>query len=106
MWLYSVGLIVFWLPAVMRVFIYPRPTFDPLQGAAWLATAFSHLGDALTLRAGYRASDLSLLYPIARGSGPLLSFVAAVALLGEPLTAQSICGVRLMVAAVVSLAPA
>lgn len=36
-----------------------------------------------TLTAGYRAGDLSLVYPLARATGPLLATVGAIAILGE-----------------------
>lgn len=49
------------------------------------------------LQAGYRASDLSLVYPLARGSGPLMSFFAAVIVLNEPISAVSVLGVVLVV---------
>jgi drug/metabolite transporter (DMT)-like permease len=41
------------------------------------------LAYSLALQSGYRAGDLSLVYPIARGTGPLLSFAGAALLLGE-----------------------
>ncbi len=42
-----------------------------------------HSGYSLFLQRAYRAGDFSLVYPLARGTGPLLSFLAAVILLGE-----------------------
>jgi drug/metabolite transporter (DMT)-like permease len=53
------------------------------------------------LQAGYRASDLSLVYPLARGSGPLLSFFLAVAILGEHITRLSVLGVFFVVFGIV-----
>src|SRR6218665_4035802 len=50
--------------------------FPHWQGAAWLAalaSALLHLFYFNALLAGYRASDLSIVYPVARGSGPALS---------------------------------
>ena len=35
------------------------------------------------LQRGYAAGDLSLVYPLARGTGPLLSGAAAIVFLGE-----------------------
>ena len=35
------------------------------------------------LNQGYRVGDLSLVYPLARGTGPLLSSIAAIVILGE-----------------------
>ena len=54
--------------------------------------------------AGYRVSDLSLLYPIARGSGPLLAFIGAVALLGERVSWLSALGLVLIVCGIVLVA--
>ena len=45
-----------------------------------------------TLTAGYRAGDLSLVYPIARATGPLLATVGAIAILGERPTPVAIAG--------------
>jgi drug/metabolite transporter (DMT)-like permease len=45
------------------------------------------------LLTGYRKSDLTVVYPVARGSGPLLAALGAVALLGERLTLLGGAGV-------------
>jgi drug/metabolite transporter (DMT)-like permease len=37
----------------------------------------------LTLQRGYRKGDVSIVYPLARGSGPLLSVIFAIILFGE-----------------------
>ena len=37
----------------------------------------------LALQRGYRVGDVSVVYPLARGTGPLLSVVAAIVILGE-----------------------
>jgi drug/metabolite transporter (DMT)-like permease len=51
-----------------------------------------------TLTAGYRAGDLSLVYPIARASGPLLAMVGAIAIFGERPTPVAIGGALAIVA--------
>ncbi len=48
-----------------------------------LASAVVHLVYFQTLLRGYRLSDLTVVYPVARGSGPLLSSIGAVLWLGE-----------------------
>ena len=48
-----------------------------------LATGALHLLYTETLLRGYRTGDLTLVYPLARGTGPLLSFCGAVAWLHE-----------------------
>jgi len=45
-----------------------------------------------TLTAGYRAGDLSLVYPIARATGPLLATVGAIGVLGERPSVLAIIG--------------
>jgi len=53
----------------------------------WLVAAFLtavfHVAYGVVLQRGYRVGDLSVVYPLARGSGPLLSVFAAVVLFGE-----------------------
>lgn len=48
-----------------------------------LATGFLHLLYTESLLRGYRAGDYSFVYPVARGTGPLLSFIGACVFLGE-----------------------
>jgi len=103
-WLYSVASVLFYTPVVAWVLWHERPQFQTIQWLALLATATLHLGYSLMLQAGYRASDLSLVYPLARGSGPLLSFFAAVLLLGERITGLSVLGVVLVVVGIVLVA--
>ena len=47
---------------------------------------------SLYLQRGYRNGDFSLIYPLARGTGPLLSTLGAVLLLGERPSALAIAG--------------
>lgn len=58
-----------------------------------LASGLAHLVYFNVLLAGYRASDLTVVYPVARGTGPLVSSFAAVLLLGESLGALGVAGV-------------
>jgi drug/metabolite transporter (DMT)-like permease len=48
-----------------------------------MATGALHLLYTETLFRGYRTGDLTVVYPLARGTGPLLSFCGAVAWLHE-----------------------
>src|SRR5688572_16258147 len=103
-WLYSVGSLIVYTPAVLWVVITQRPQFEAIHWLALCATGILHLCYSFMLQAGYRTSDLSLVYPLARGSGPLLSFFAAVILLGEHITALSIVGVVLVVSGILLVA--
>ena len=71
------------LPAALWVLRDPNVRFDGPQLAALVMTGILHLFDAECHVRGYRAGDLSVVYPVARGTGPLLSVVGAVVVLGE-----------------------
>jgi len=103
-WLYSVGSIVLYLPIIAWIMVYERPHLGTIEYLALTATAVLHTGYSLVLQAGYRTSDLSLVYPIARGSGPLLSFVGATILLGERPTVLAGLGLVLIVAGILLVA--
>ncbi len=103
-WMYSVASVFIYTPIVLWILITERPQFQALHWVALFATGVLHLCYSLVLQAGYRASDLSLVYPLARGSGPLLSFFGAALLLGEHVTALSILGVGLVVLGIVLVA--
>lgn len=97
---YSVVSMLLYLPALLWVLQRGLPDLDTRHWLALSATSVLHMGYSLTLQAGYRHADLSLVYPLARGSGPLLSFVLAVLLLGETPAPGSVLGMLLIVAGI------
>ena len=50
------------------------------------------------LAAAYRRGDLSIVYPLARGSAPLLAVAIGVLVLGERLPGPAAAGVALLIA--------
>jgi drug/metabolite transporter (DMT)-like permease len=96
-WLYSAFSVLLYLPIVAGIVWTTRPQFSAVHWGALAAAGVLHMAYSLILQAGYRASDLSLVYPLARGSGPLLSFFLAALLLGEAVTWVSLLGVLLVV---------
>lgn len=103
-WMYSVASVLIYTPIVAWILIFERPRFEAIHWLALFATGVLHLCYSLILQAGYRASDLSLVYPLARGSGPLLSFFGAALLLGERVTWLSMLGVGLVVLGILLVA--
>ncbi len=80
-WLGAVWGVVFLLPVALVIVVR-----DGMPGLWWAAFGVSgvvHLVYFVLLQRGYRVGDLSVVYPLARGTGPLLSVVAAVWLLHE-----------------------
>jgi drug/metabolite transporter (DMT)-like permease len=79
---YIVGTIAY-TPAAIAIILIAHPplgllTIVVVAVAVTLQTIYFS-----TLTAGYRAGDLSLVYPIARATGPLLATFGAIAILGE-----------------------
>src|SRR3954463_11039583 len=68
----------------------------PVAGCI-LLSGLIHLAYSLCLLRGYQVADLSVVYPIARGTGPMLSFLGAVLLLGELPSAQGVLGLLAVV---------
>ena len=72
---------------------------DTVRHWGWVEWAFvggsgvTHLVYFLTLLRGYRESDLTVVYPVARGTGPLLTTLGAVFLLHEWPTVWTVLGV-------------
>ena len=52
------------------------------------------------LQRGYERGDLNLVYPLARGTGPLLTFVFAVLVLGDRPDAVAVAGVLAVIAGI------
>jgi drug/metabolite transporter (DMT)-like permease len=71
--------------------------------AAWpwlIASMVIHLGYFIGLIGAYRAGDMGQVYPIARGSAPLLTAIVSTTWLGEPLGPAGWAGLLLLVAGV------
>ncbi len=69
-----------------------------LMLAAALTSTF-HLSYTLMLLRAYRSGDLSVVYPVVRGTGPLLSAIVGVAAFREPANAFTIAGTIMIVGA-------
>ncbi len=68
--------------------------------AVVLVSGVLHVAYYLVLLRGYREADLTVVYPLARGSGPLLSSTAAIVFLGEELSAAGALGIAAVVGGV------
>src|SRR4051812_6991061 len=68
-----------------------------------LGSAVLHIFYYGALQSSYRHGDLSVVYPLARGTGPVLSVTAAILLLGERPSALGLAGGALIIVAVLAL---
>lgn len=103
LWLLTAVSAVFYGPFALALAWHTgwRPDATALVFIA--ASGAIHVGYFLLLLRGYRAGDLSLVYPIARGTGPLLASIGAVLLFHEPPTPLAIAGTLLIVLGVLIL---
>src|SRR5690242_4439473 len=72
---------------------------QPVEPSGWAVVALSALLEAFyywTLSQAYRYGELSLVYPIARGSAPILVPLLAAAFLGERLSPLAAGGIVLV----------
>jgi drug/metabolite transporter (DMT)-like permease len=89
----SVVLMVFWAPVGLWVGWQQVPAWGLLEWALVLASALLHIVYFIVLLRGYRQADLTVVYPLARGSGPLLSSMVAIFFLGEQISALGLIGI-------------
>jgi uncharacterized membrane protein len=99
-WLMYVASNIIYLPSVVYEFSTGEKIYS--QPLVWfsLGSAVLHLSYFIILQKGYRNADLSAVYPLARGAGPLFSSVAAILFLHEPLKLTSTLGLVLIIAGV------
>ena len=86
-------LMVFWAPVGLWVGWQQVPLWGAIEWALVLASALIHVGYFTVLLRGYRKSDLTVVYPLARGSGPLLSSMVAIVFLDEQISALGLVGI-------------
>jgi drug/metabolite transporter (DMT)-like permease len=91
---------VVWLPVALWFAPGELPRWGWCEWGIVTVSAGVHVVYFLTLLRGYREADLTVVYPVARGSGPLVTALAAVLLLGERLSGVAIAGVLAVAAGV------
>lgn len=97
-------LMVFWAPLGLWLGRQDVPHWGWLEWALVVASAALHCLYFITLLRGYRKADLTVVYPLARGAGPLLSSLVAIVLLGESVSAGGLLGIAGVVAGVFLIA--
>lgn len=103
----AAGAVTFtWLQATFGAVIYGpvlavyvavgHPHLRPLAPVFLAGSALLHIGYFLMLQRGYATGDLSHVYPLARGSGMMLSSFTAIALYAERPGPLGIAGILLI----------
>lgn len=95
---------IVWGPVVVWVGLQELGQWAPVHWALVLSSALIHVLYFRALLHGYAVSDLTVVYPVARGSGPLLSTLGAVVVLGETVSLLGAAGALAVVGGVFLIA--
>jgi drug/metabolite transporter (DMT)-like permease len=99
-WLFGTLSTLIYAPIVAFVLIYERPHIGPIELLFIIGSGIIHIGYFLILQQGYRVGDLSLVYPLARGTGPTLATIGAIIIFGERPSLLGITGAVIVIASV------
>ncbi|UCH52766.1 MAG: EamA family transporter [Pseudomonadota bacterium] len=103
-WLFGLVSVALYSPIALWLLAERDWHITPTQLLFMAGTALIHAAYFLLLQRGYRAGDLSLVYPLARGTGPLLATLAAVAFFGERPTTLALAGAALVIGGILFMA--
>jgi hypothetical protein len=78
-WLYGTTSAALLTPSGLALIAIRRPDLGAIGLGYTAASAALHVAYFLALQRGYEHGDLSVVYPVTRGTGPVLSTVVAVA---------------------------
>jgi len=92
----TVSLVPAWL-------IFGPPSLSPAAALLCLLSSLLETTYLWLLSTAYRRGELSAVYPIARGSAPLLSVLVGLILLGERLSGPQLLGVGLLLVGILSV---
>lgn len=99
-WLFiAVGSVIY-APVALVAALIIRPTLGPVELGFIVGSAALHLVYFYFLQRGYQLGDLSLVYPLARGTGPVLATTSAVLFFGEQPTPLALGGALLIAVSV------
>ncbi len=103
-WLFGALSALIYAPLAVAAIIIQRPQLGEVDLVFIVGSALLHIGYYLLLQRGYRVGDLSLVDPLARGTGPALATAAAIVFFGERPTPLALTGALIVVGGVFVLA--
>jgi drug/metabolite transporter (DMT)-like permease len=102
-WLVALLSAIFYAPVTITIIEIWQLKIGFVEVGMMAGSAALHTVYFVLLNQGYRIGDLSLVYPVARGTGPLLSTVAAILFLGERPSLIAVIGALLIIGGVMIL---
>lgn len=102
-WLFSVVSSVIYAPLAL-VFLYlNKIDFKPVFILFILGSVILHSIYFILLNKGYSVGNLSIIYPLARGTGPLFSTIIAIIFLKENASVAAILGILLIICGIITI---
>lgn len=95
---------ILFAPWVIWILLFENNNWSWEIAGCILLSGMLHLTYSLCLQRGYQVADLSVVYPIARGTGPFLSTIGAIVFIREPATLMGLGGMLSVVAGVLMIA--
>ncbi len=87
----------------MFIYYWPAATISSAGWVCIVATGVLHAFYFWFMAGAYERGDLSLVYPLARGSGPLFVPILAVLLLNEQLSISGVLGITFVILGIFSI---
>lgn len=97
---YNIVACIAYAPWVIWLLLRGAIVWSSAGAACIVFSGVVHLAYSLCLQRGYQKADLSVVYPVARGTGPALATLGAILLLGEIPTPMMVAGLVLVVAGI------
>jgi drug/metabolite transporter (DMT)-like permease len=99
----AAGALLMTPPAVVAWLVSGRPGLTIEAAGLAALSALLEIIYIFLLSAAYRRGEVSVVYPIARGSAPLLAVLIGLGLLGERLATPQLLGVGLLLAGILAV---
>ena len=103
-WLFAALSTLIYAPVALLILYFKQPAIGLIGLFFMFVSAVLHLVYYLVLQRGYSLGDLSMVYPLARGTGPMLSSLAAIIFFHERPGFLAVCGIFLIIYSVFVLA--
>jgi drug/metabolite transporter (DMT)-like permease len=92
---------VVYAPLAMGVMVFAEPSLQAEALAFIAVSSCFHITYYFLLTQGYRVGDLSLVYPMARGTGPVLAVIGAIIIYSERPSPLALAGTALVAAGII-----
>ncbi len=102
-WLFTAISSVLYAPLAIVIIVQSERSLTMTDAVFIAGSAALHLVYFISLQRAYRDGDLSVVYPLARGTGPTLASIAAIIWLGERPSPQAIAGAVAVIGGVLFL---